>query len=140
MGHDAHRADPFLRGDGAGRGGDLDRVFRPQPCRRRPVKCCSILAAAALAALLTACGSDPAPPDYGPNPKIPDRQIPLLPNMKIAEPAEWGDLRPTVPEGYTVTAIATDLGIPRQTLVLPNGDILVAEGRGGGAPALRPKD
>jgi glucose/arabinose dehydrogenase len=39
-----------------------------------------------------------------------------------------------------VTAIATDLGIPRQTLVLPNGDILVAEGRGGGAPALRPKD
>ena len=104
------------------------------------MKCCSILAAAALAALLTACGSDPAPPDYGPNPKIPDRQIPLLPNMKIAEPAEWGDLRPTVPEGYTVTAIATDLGIPRQTLVLPNGDILVAEGRGGGAPALRPKD
>ena len=37
-------------------------------------------------------------------------------------------------KGYTITAIATDLQIPRQTLVLPNGDILVAEGRGGGAP------
>jgi glucose/arabinose dehydrogenase len=60
--------------------------------------------------------------------------------MKIADPAPWGGQRPTVPEGYTITAIATGLGIPRQTLVLPNGDILVAEGRGGGAPALRPKD
>src|SRR3546814_10473991 len=30
---------------------------------------------------------------------------------------------------------------PRQTLVLPNGDILVAEGKGGAqAPAMRPKD
>src|SRR5690606_13793722 len=33
-----------------------------------------------------------------------------------------------------------DLGIPRQTLVLPNGDILVAEGRGGYAKPLKPKD
>ena len=49
--------------------------------------------------------------------------------MKIARPADWGDERPTVPQGYTITAIATDLKIPRQTLVLPNGDILVAEGR-----------
>jgi len=60
--------------------------------------------------------------------------------MVIAEPAEWGDRLPTVPEGYTITAIAKDLKIPRQTLVLPNGDILVAEGRGGSAPALKPKD
>ena len=30
--------------------------------------------------------------------------------------------------------------IPRQTLVLPNGDILVAEGSGGTAPTVRPKD
>lgn len=30
--------------------------------------------------------------------------------------------------------------VPRQSLVLPNGDILVAEGKGGGAPTLRPKD
>jgi glucose/arabinose dehydrogenase len=39
-----------------------------------------------------------------------------------------------------VTAIAADLQIPRQTLVLPNGDILVAEGRGGNAAKLKPKD
>src|SRR5690606_6854545 len=42
--------------------------------------------------------------------------------------------------GYTVTAIATGLKIPRQTLLLPNGDILVAEGRGGNAAQLKPKD
>ena len=60
--------------------------------------------------------------------------------MKIAEPPIWGDQRPNVPEGYTITAIATDLKIPRQTLVLPNGDILIAEGRGGSAPTLTPKD
>merc|ERR1711893_320220 len=60
--------------------------------------------------------------------------------MSVPEPAEWGDTLPNVPEGYTITAIATDLQIPRQTLVLPNGDILVAEGSGGNAPSLKPKD
>jgi len=100
----------------------------------------ALISAAALAALLTACGGTPPAPDYGPSPTLPAPQRGLLPSMNVASPAPWGDQRPTVPEGYTITAIATDLGIPRQTLVLPNGDILVAEGRGGGAPALRPKD
>ena len=77
---------------------------------------------------------------YGPEPKLPAPERGLLPSMKIAEPAPWGNQLPTVPEGFTVTAIATDLKIPRQTLVLPNGDILVAEGRGGNAPKLKPKD
>ena len=71
---------------------------------------------------------------------LPTAQRGLLPTMKIANPTPWGDARPTVPQGYTITAIATGFGIARQTLVLPNGDLLVAEGRGGGEPALRPKD
>ena len=90
--------------------------------------------------LLTACGRDPEPPQYGADPQLPEPQRGLLPDMKIANPAEWGDQRPTVPQGYAIAAIATGLKIPRQTLVLPNGDILVAEGRGGGAPTLTPKD
>jgi len=98
------------------------------------------LGAAFLIALLGSCGSEPPPPKYGQNPDLPKPLQTLLPSMKIANPAPWGDRKPTVPPGYTVTAIATGLGIPRQTLVLPNGDILVAEGRGGGAPSLRPKD
>jgi glucose/arabinose dehydrogenase len=94
----------------------------------------------AATALVAACGSDPQPGQFGPNPSLPEPQRGLLPSMKIADPADWGDRRPTVPAGYTIAPIATDLKIPRQTLVLPNGDILVAEGMGGGAPALRPKD
>ncbi len=74
------------------------------------------------------------------NPNLPPPQRGLLPSMGIAEPAGWGDRRPAVPQGWTIKAIASDLKIPRQTLVLPNGDILVAEGKGGGAPVLRPKD
>lgn len=91
--------------------------------------------------LLSACGGKGEETQArGPDPKLPEPQRSLLPNMKIAEPAAWGDRKPTVPDGYTITAIATDLKIPRQTLVLPNGDIIVAEGRGGNAAKLKPKD
>lgn len=95
-----------------------------------------------LAVLLGACAGAPLAnaQQYGPDPKLPAPERGLLPSMKIAEPAQWGEQVPTVPEGFTVTAIATDLKIPRQTLVLPNGDILVAEGRGGNAAKLKPKD
>ena len=92
------------------------------------------------AALLSSCSSEPEPLQYGATPELPKAERGLLPDMKIALPAAWGDELPTVPEGFEITAIATDLAVPRQTLVLPNGDILVAEGSGGGAPALRPKD
>jgi glucose/arabinose dehydrogenase len=94
-----------------------------------------------LAALsLSACGTDPEPPQYGADPPLPDPPRQLVPTMQIANPAEWGGRLPAVPDGYTIAAIATNLRIPRQVLVLPNGDILVAEGRGGGAPKLTPKD
>lgn len=93
-----------------------------------------------LAALPVAALAQPAPRTQGTNPDLPAPQRGLLPNMTIPRPALWGDDLPTVPEGYVISAIATDLQIPRQTLVLPNGDILVAEGKGSGAPAMRPKD
>ena len=99
-----------------------------------------LLSLAAVPLLLAACKDDPDSQQYGPDPQLPAPQRGLLPTMTIAEPAEWGDRRPTVPQGYTITAIASGLRIPRQTLVLPNGDILVAEGRGGSAPPLTPKD
>jgi glucose/arabinose dehydrogenase len=95
----------------------------------------------AIAAGLAACGGrDAAPPDHGATPRLPEPSNELLPTMQIADPAEWAERRPTVPQGYSIRAIAEDLKIPRQTLVLPNGDILVAEGMGGGAPILTPKD
>jgi len=94
----------------------------------------------ALAITLSACGTEPAPVQYGPNPNLPEPQRGLLPDMAVPRPTNWDNDRPTVPQGYTITPIATNLRIPRQTLVLLNGDILVAEGKGGNAPPLRPKD
>ncbi len=100
----------------------------------------TFLATSGAAFALSACGREPPSPEYGPNPTLPDPQRGLLPDMVIPRPTGWGDERPTVPDGFTITPIATDFGICRQTLMLPNGDILVTEGTGGGAPALRPKD
>lgn len=88
----------------------------------------------AVAVVANSSGAQPASVD------LPPPQRGLLPSMRIAAPAAWGDRGPTVPPGWTIQSIATDLKVPRQTLVLPNGDILVAEGKGGGAPVLRPKD
>ena len=105
------------------------------------MKTVSTLTALSVALLLSGCGDEGSDTQArGADPKMPEQQRSLLPSMKIAEPTAWGDGKPTVPEGFSVTAIATDLRIPRQTLVLPNGDILVAEGRGGNAAKLKPKD
>lgn len=105
----------------------------------KPIK---ILSATIIAVLLSACSESKVDDSaqLGPNPELPEVQRGLLPTLKIADPAGWGDRRPIVPSGYEIKAIATDLQIPRQTLVLPNGDILVAEGRGGNASKQRPKD
>lgn len=95
----------------------------------------------ALMLALTGCGdSGSVLEQTGSNPQLPKIDQTLLPPMKIAKPANWEGARPTVPAGFTITALATDLKIPRQILVLPNSDILVAEGSGGNAPKLRPKD
>ena len=100
------------------------------------------LGATAAVLILSGCGggSDPELDQTGPRPDLPERNETLIPPMNIATPTGWDGETPTAPAGFTVTALATDLRIPRQMLVLPNGDILVAEGSGGNAPKLRPKD
>ena len=105
-----------------------------------PVVASASALAVVLALGLAACAKGPDMHQYGANPELPKPERGLLPNMIIAKPATWGDRKPAVPPGYAIRAIATGLAIPRQTLVLPNGDILVAEGRGGHAPKLKPKD
>lgn len=47
---------------------------------------------------------------------------------------------PRVPEGFAVTAFATGLTHPRRLLVLPNGDVIVAEQRVGYLTLLRDQD
>jgi glucose/arabinose dehydrogenase len=99
----------------------------------------AVLLAGVAAFALSAC-DEPGPLPQGANPELPQPQRGLLPDMTIPRPAAWGDALPTVPQGFHIQAIATDLQIPRQTLVLPNGDILVTEGTGSAAAPLRPKD
>jgi len=48
--------------------------------------------------------------------------------------------RPRAPEGFTVTAFATGLEHPRRLLVLPNGDVIVAEQKKGYLTLLRDED
>lgn len=99
------------------------------------------IAAVAVTLLMSACSGDNSEQtQHGPDPALPQPQRGLLPNMNIAEPTAWQEQQPTVPAGYTISAIATGLKIPRQTLMLPNGDILVAEGKGGNASPMKPKD
>ncbi|RYD43760.1 MAG: sorbosone dehydrogenase family protein [Sphingomonadales bacterium] len=93
------------------------------------------------ASTLAGCsGGDESLDQTGASPKLPALDETLVPPMKIAKPQGWNGKRPTVPKGFTITPVATDLKIPRQILVLPNGDVLVAEGSGGHAPKSRPKD
>ncbi len=47
---------------------------------------------------------------------------------------------PRVPEGFTATPFATGLSHPRRLLVLPNGDVLVAEQKVGWITLLRDQD
>ena len=100
------------------------------------------VATLAMALTVASCGNagDPKLNQTGAAPDLPKVNETLVPAMKISPPASWNGETPTVPAGFTVSAFATDLKIPRQMLVLPNGDVLVAEGRGGHAPPLRPKD
>ena len=78
----------------------------------------------------------------GPDPVLPEPQMSLLPDMKLAEVVGWQEGQtPTVPEGFTVAVYAKDLVNPRTVHTLPNGDVLVVQGRGpSGKPLVRPKD
>ena len=79
----------------------------------------------------------------GPDPYLPEPQyLNLLPSVKVAEVIGWAEGQtPTVAEGLTITAYATDLVNPRTVHTLPNGDVLVVQSRAPeDKPQYRPKD
>ena len=64
----------------------------------------------------------------GPTPRLPPPRQGLIPTIKIAPARGWsGGATPQPGEGLRVAAFAEGLDHPRQLLVLPNGDVLVAE-------------
>jgi glucose/arabinose dehydrogenase len=65
---------------------------------------------------------------YGTNPKLPAPDKQILPTVDIADAKGWPSGKtPTPAEGLEVKAFATGLDHPRTVLVLPNGNVLVAE-------------
>jgi glucose/arabinose dehydrogenase len=83
----------------------------------------------ALACLAFGAGGAAAarPPDSPPVPEIPapSASVFRLPRL-VARPDGWV---PTAPAGFRVEPFAAGLESPRSMLVLPGGDVLVAEGR-----------
>ena len=77
-------------------------------------------------------GDGPRQPAFGTAPAIPDpRPQGSIPTLKMPTARGWeGDHRPTPAAGLKVNAFARDLHHPRNMLVLPNGDVLVAESMG----------
>jgi glucose/arabinose dehydrogenase len=80
---------------------------------------------------LAACGDMARlPPDaqYGPDPVLPEPRPETFPTLNIATARGWPDGQmPAAAPGTKVNAFATALVHPRWLLVLPNGDVLVAE-------------
>ena len=82
---------------------------------------------AAMAACSTAAPTT-ADPGYGPNPNLPAPQKQLIPTVNVAKANPWpAGTAPVAATGLAVKAFATGLTHPRWLLVLPNGDVLVAE-------------
>jgi len=92
---------------------------------RHPLLCA--LAAAALAG----CGEMarlPIDAGIGPDPQLPEPNKTLIPTVNVATVVPWpAGTQPSSAPGTVVKAFATGLEHPRWLLVLPNGDVLVAE-------------
>lgn len=83
---------------------------------------------------LVGCGSaatavrDAADPGYGPDPKLPAPDKQLIPTVRVAPANPWPPgTAPVAAAGLTVRAFASGLAHPRWLMLLPNGDVLVAE-------------
>jgi glucose/arabinose dehydrogenase len=86
--------------------------------------------AALLAALLACSAAQPGSVErgMGPSPDLPAPKHTLIPVVDIAPAVGWRDGRmPQGAPGTRVTEFASGLDHPRWLLVLPNGDVLVAE-------------
>ena len=93
----------------------------------KPHYCLVLVASLAL----TACGDTAklsVAQGTGAQPSLPAPNPSLIPTVNIAPAVGWpGDKQPMTLQGTRVNAFAKDLDHPRWVVVLPNGDVLVAE-------------
>ena len=89
------------------------------------------LIAALTAAALAGCGEMarlPVEAGIGPDPQLPAPDQTLIPTVNVATVAPWpAGSQPRSAAGTSVNVFAAGLEHPRWLLVLPNGDVLVAE-------------
>ncbi len=95
----------------------------------RPPTAAALITVAAT--ILAGCGETatlPVSAGIGPNPNLPPPRETLIPTVNIAPAKGWlAGTAPAAMPGLAVTAFADGLDHPRWLLVLPNGDVLVAE-------------
>lgn len=86
-----------------------------------------VATSAALVGCTSPGSSDPLA-GFGPNPPLQAPQKSLIPQVGVPEVVGWpAGAAPKAPPGFTVSRFAEKLDHPRWLLVLPNGDVLVAE-------------
>lgn len=99
--------------------------------RPTPMAKSVLIAWATALALLSGCGETAkltVAEGSGPRPALPQPNPTLLPTVNIAPAKGWpAGVAPQAAAGLQVAAFATGLDHPRWLLVLPNGDVLVAE-------------
>jgi len=83
------------------------------------------------ALMLAACGHKPSGPvshAQGPNPRLDQPRTTALPTVNVAKGEGWpAGKTPVAAPGLQVNEFAGQLTHPRSLLLLPNGDVLVAE-------------
>ena len=91
-----------------------------------------VAAIGAAAVAIRHAGDGPRPAVYGAAPAIPAAKAQgSIPTLKMPTAQGWENGRtPTAAAGLKVNAFAAGLDHPRNMLVLPNGDVLVAESMG----------
>ena len=96
-----------------------------------PFRFSSVAVAAAVLTAMPAVAEQaelPVSAGMGPNPTLPAPRSSLLPTVNIAPAKGWAPgAMPKAAAGTRVAAFASGLDHPRWLLVLPNGDVLVAE-------------
>ena len=90
-----------------------------------------VISFASLTLPLGACGEQETATvgqTFGPSPALPEPETSVFPTVNIAKAIGWPEGgKPVAARGMAVSAFATGLDHPRTLLVLPNGDVLVAE-------------
>lgn len=103
---------------------------------------CALVGAATIAGCSDTGGSFDVTQQIGPDPVLPKPNPEFVASVKVAAVVGWNEGQaPTVPQVFKIAPYAKDFANPRTVHTLPNGDVLVVQGRApGGKPVSRPKD